>query len=95
MVEVSESVIKIVSVAKRKWLIRLNQKVLEAGDTSYYCVLMAQGLPVDSRHLTRRTSRSGTWKPRSAPGLRARTAYREVRLWWYGFGWSEEANVVL
>ena len=70
MVKVSESAIKIVSGAKRKWLRRLNQKVLEAGETSDFCVSMAHVLPVDSRHLTRRTSWSGTWKPRIVTGLR-------------------------
>ena len=95
MVKASESALKIVTVNKRKWLKRLNQKVSEAGATSYYCAAVAHGFPVDSRHLTRRTSHSGTWKPRIASDPRAGTAHREVRPSRCGFGRSEEAKVVL
>ncbi len=41
--------------------------------------------PVESRHLTPHTSRSGTWKPRIAPGFGRDSGSREtpmaVRVW--------------
>jgi len=38
-------VIKTVNVNKRKWLTRLNQTVLEVGETIIVCVSVAKRLP--------------------------------------------------
>jgi hypothetical protein len=67
MVKTSEPALKIVMRNKRKWLTRLNQTVTEVGAASRPYALVTQDLPVNSRHLTRRTFAGGTWKPRIAP----------------------------
>jgi hypothetical protein len=45
MVKITELAIKIVNSNKRKWLTRLNQKVLEAGAASLTYALVTHELP--------------------------------------------------
>lgn len=82
---ICEPVIKIVILNKPKWLIGLNQN--GDGRRRADCSLPLRGrkvFPVESRHLTLRTSLSGTWKPRIAPGLPgqliAKSAYGDAGL---------------
>ena len=62
MVNVSESVLKVVSRNKRNWLLRLNQKVCKIVGKSHESYT-TRILPAESRHLTQQYSISGTWKP--------------------------------
>ena len=52
MLKIAESAIKTVKADKRKWLARLNQKVLEVGRVIACGLSWSAHLPVDSRHLT-------------------------------------------
>jgi len=68
MMNICESVIKIVNGNKPKWLSGLSQN--GDGEWRFASILRPRGHyspPVDSRHLTPRTSQGGTWKPRNAP----------------------------
>ncbi len=94
MVKISELAIKIVTTNKRKWLTRLDQKVLEIGKASPACAFVAykslgrQQVPKSAYF------QSGTWKPRTAPRQLGQWAVR-LTYGGCGFGMSEEANAGL
>jgi hypothetical protein len=94
MVKVSESVIKAVNDDKRKWLTRLTKRYWRREQRPVAAFSWPICLPVDSRHLTQRTSQAKRGNPVSLPAS-AGTACREARLWRCGIGMSEEANAVL
>ncbi len=94
MVKISEPVIKIVKVNKRKWLARLTKRYWRRVERLCSAFSWSTRFPVDSRHLTQRTSQVERGNPVSLP-TSAGTACRKARLWWCGFGMSEEAKAAL
>jgi hypothetical protein len=94
MVKISEPVIKIVNMNKRKWLARLTKRYRRRVERLCFAFSWPIRFPVDSRHLTQRTSRAERGNPVSFPVL-VGTACRKARLWRCGFGMLEEAKAVL
>ena len=67
MVKTFESVIKAVNRNKRKWLLRLNQKVMEVGAALYFCAFVTHTPPGRQQAPNPICFARGTWKPRIAP----------------------------
>ncbi len=67
MVKTFESVIKAVNRNKRKWLLRLNQKVMEVGTALYVCAFVTHTPPGRQQAPNPICFARGTWKPRIAP----------------------------
>jgi uncharacterized RmlC-like cupin family protein len=67
MVKTFESVIKAVNRNKRKWLLRLNQKVMEVGTALYVCAFVTHTPPGRLQAPNPICFARGTWKPRIAP----------------------------
>ena len=94
MVKVSESVIKTVNKDKRKWLTRLTKRYWRREQRLVSALPWSTCLPVDSGHLTQRTSQAKRGNPVLLPAF-VGTACCKARLWWCGLGMSEEANAGL
>ena len=100
MVNICESVIKVVTINRRKCLVRLSQNGNVNRKTIWPWVFVTNNdSPADSRHLTQYYFRGGTWKPCISPEsndsgkLTARKAHRGAGL----RGWKKRmpsCNVV-
>jgi hypothetical protein len=94
-VKISESAIKIVINDKRKWLIRLNQKVREFGRVFSLYALVVILPPVKSRHLTQYTFKAERGNPVLLPDEWDSSSQGEpmaVRDWDFG---KSECRVVM
>ncbi len=94
MVKISEPVIKIVNMNKRKWLARLTKRYRRRVERLWFAFSWSTRFPVDSRHLTQRTSQAERGNLVSLPAL-VGTVRREAHLWRCELGMSEEAKAVL
>ncbi len=79
MVNTCESAIKVVTVNRRKWFIRLSQNGNVNRKTIWPWVFVAkQDSPAESRHLTQHCFRDGTWEPSIPPKFMGKPTARKA-----------------
>jgi hypothetical protein len=93
MVKLVESALKIVTVNKRKWLLRLSQMAMEVGGASACCALVTHKPPGQKR--TPNPTYFCKWNVGTPYRSPLGTAGRKVRPWRCGNRNEDKANAIL